>query len=165
VDHADAAERAGGDELAHAGDRQVIGVRMTDLQRHAGALRRLHHGLRLLDADRHRLLGQYVLSRRADLRDVLGMQLGRRRHIDRVDAVLSQHCGKIGMHRHPGFRRHRRAHVGGGLSHGGELELRAVSNRRQKGPAGRPHPDDADPNRPGHSWLLRASLATLAVRE
>ena len=38
VDHADAAERAGGDDLAHPRDRQIVGMRMADLEHDAGAL-------------------------------------------------------------------------------------------------------------------------------
>ena len=98
---------------------------MADLQRDAGALGGIDHRLRLLDADRHRLLGQHMLFRRADLRDMLGMQLGRRRHIDRVDIGLAQHRGQIGMRRGAGFRRHRGAHVFGRFRDRHEPELGA----------------------------------------
>ena len=89
VDHADAAERAGRHDLAHARDRQIVAVRMPDLEDDAGALGRLDHRLRLLDADRHRLLGQDVLFRSAGLRDMTGVQLGRGRDIDGVERARS----------------------------------------------------------------------------
>ena len=40
VDHADAAERARRDDLAHARDRQIVAMRMADLEHDAGALGR-----------------------------------------------------------------------------------------------------------------------------
>ena len=96
VDHADAAERAGRHDLAHARDRQIVAVRMPDLEDDAGARGRLDHRLRLLDADRHRLLGQDVLFRRAGLRDMLGMQFGRRRDVDGVEAASRSIDGRSG---------------------------------------------------------------------
>ena len=111
VDHADAAERAGRHDLPHARDRQVVAVRMPDLEDDAGALGRLDHRLRLLDADRHRLLGQDVLLRGAGFRDMIGVQLGRGRDIDSVERARSQHRRQVGVPRNTDFSGRGLAHL------------------------------------------------------
>ena len=138
---------------------------MADLEHHAGALGGLDHRLRLLDADRHRLLGQDVLFRGADLRDMLGMQLGRRRDIDRVERRSRSIDGRSGCTAAPVSAAAVSRISGVGFGDGRQLERRIAANRRNKRPAGRPHPDDSDTDFAGHTCSYGARLVTLAARE
>ena len=124
---------------------------MTDLQRHAGALGRLHHLLGLLDADRHRLFGEYVLFRRADLRDMLGMQFGRCRDVDGAELGASQHRRQIGVNRNAGLRGDGFAHFGDRFGNRRQLKGRITANRRQERPTGGAHSNDPDADFAGHT--------------
>ena len=107
VDHADAPHHARGNDLAHLRNRCIVGMRMADLKNDTRALGVRDHRLGLLDADRHRLLGEHMLLRGTGLRNVIGMQLRRRRDIDGVELAVPQHGRQIGMPRSPGLRRQR----------------------------------------------------------
>jgi hypothetical protein len=152
MDHANAAERARRHDLAHPPDRQIVAVRMPDLENHAGAHGRLDHGSRLLDTNRHRLLGQDVFVRSAGLRDVLGMQFGRRRDVNRIEPGMKQHRRQVGVDCHPGFHC-RLAHLRGRLCDGHEVKIGIFTNCRQERPARGPHSGDTDANIAAHAGV------------
>ena len=138
---------------------------MPDLEDDAGALGRLDHRLRLVDADRHRLLGQDVLLRGAGFRDMAGVQLGRGRDIDGVKRARSQHRRQVGVPRNTDFSGRGLPHLRCGLRHGGQLECGIAANRGNKRPAGRSHSNDSDTDFAGHTCSYGVRLVTLAARE
>jgi hypothetical protein len=91
VNHAQPAEVAAGDDLAHGPDGQVVAVRMPHQEHDPRSFRRGDHGLRAGQGRRHRLFGQHMLSRGAGEDHMFAVQFGRRSDVDGVEVTAREH--------------------------------------------------------------------------
>ena len=165
VDHSHAAEPAAPDDPAHSLDRRIEAMGMADHELDAGSVGRLDHALRVFEADRHGLLGQHVLAGGNDQARMLGVKLGRRRDVHRVDFGFGQHRRQVGEALRAGLGRNALPDLGNRLGEGRKLEFGVITYRRQERAGRGPHSGNSNANSCGHGSVANPLLATLPARE